>query len=663
MGKANVNLFLPAAGLGERLRPITNLLPKPLLPILGKPIIETILERLTAAADGDIGINLHWKPDLIRQWAGQSPWQKRITFFPEESLLGTGGALKNAEGFLSECPFIVHNADILLEVDFAKLIDEHLSSGNIATLVCHRLPELSNVVIDSQGQVLDVENPGESRPDPTNTADKVAYTGIAIYSPEFLKFLPPGVSHTTVAWIAASRAGRRVRIYDVTGSYWNDVGNPATYARAVLDALTKEGETIYRSSSAICDHVHVDGQVVLESNCRIAPGTKLRNCIVLPGAEVFGEHEDCIIGPGVIVNLPESAMQPGIRALATKTIHLTDPLFAGHFGSHAPLSDLPIPVYLIGTGGSDRSYYRVRHGEESAVLMECRPDDPDFERHLVYSRFFASHNVPVPALLSSHDTTKQALFEDLGDLSLYAYLKMPRDPERIEQVYQDVLKIAIRLHSRATKDVGNCPLLQARIFDYDYLRWETSYFLDRFVRGLLRHEPKDSAVLEKEFHLLAKTADAFSKTIIHRDFQSQNIMLYHGTAHVIDFQGARMAPPAYDIASILWDPYARLEEGLRERLVNYYREGMKEKARGFDEQAFHESLLPCRLQRHMQALGAYGFLSVEKGKRYFLKHVPEALRLLREEAVLARETYPALHALIEETASAKLPLAFDQSFC
>src|SRR5512139_2726822 len=101
MPKIPLNIFLPAAGLGERLRPITNHLPKPLLPILGKPIIEGILEKLAVVCDGKIGINLHWKPEMLRVWAAFSPWAGRISFFPEDPILGTGGALKNAGTFLS----------------------------------------------------------------------------------------------------------------------------------------------------------------------------------------------------------------------------------------------------------------------------------------------------------------------------------------------------------------------------------------------------------------------------------------------------------------------------------------------------------------------------------------------------------------------------------
>jgi NDP-sugar pyrophosphorylase family protein/aminoglycoside/choline kinase family phosphotransferase len=650
MPKYPVTIFLPAAGLGERLRPITNHLPKPLLPILGRPIIEGIAERLTAVCDGKIGINLHWKPELIRVWAKKSPWADRITFFPEDPILGTGGALKNAESFLSGGPFIVHNSDILLDIDFSRLIGEHLSSGNIATLACHRIPHLSNVVIGKDGQVLDVENPGDSRPDPTSAADKVAYTGIAVYSPEILKFLPPGVSHATVAWIAASKAGHRVRAMDFTGSYWNDVGNPVTYARGVLDALLKEGETVYRSPDASCKEVEADGYVVLEGGSTTGNGARLRNCIVMPGANVSGNHENRILGLDYAVTLSESDMQPSLHAAQKKRVPLTDPLFARLFGIQSATGNPQYGIWsdaiLIGLGGSDRRYYRVRSDGRTAVLMECRPDDPDYERHLVYTDFFSSHTVPVPELLAEDNGNKRALFEDLGDASLYSYLKLPHDSGSIEGIYRRVIDILVKLHTRATENIHECPMLRSRVFDYDYLRWETAYFLDRFVAGLLKRGVNDRAALDEEFHRLAKTVDGFPKTIIHRDFQCQNIMVHEGVPRVIDYQGARMAPPGYDIASILWDPYHRLDDGVRERVLEYYIEEAERNAKnGFDKKAFLESLLPCRLQRHMQALGAYGFLSVVKGKKYFEKHIPGALRLLKEEAAAARHEYPELARL------------------
>jgi aminoglycoside/choline kinase family phosphotransferase len=238
------------------------------------------------------------------------------------------------------------------------------------------------------------------------------------------------------------------------------------------------------------------------------------------------------------------------------------------------------------------------------------------------------------------------LFEDLGDTSLYSYLKLPRDHESIEGMYRDVLRSLVTLHTTATAHVDECPLLAVRIFDYDYLRWETTYFLDRFVTGLRKLAIENRAALDEALHRLAQSVFAKPRVIIHRDFQCQNIMVHAGGPRIIDYQGARMAPPAYDIASVLWDPYYRLDNGMRERLLAYYLDEMKaDRAQPFDEKSFRESLVPCRLQRHMQALGAYGFLSEVKGKKYFLKHVPEALRLLKEDVAELRREYPELARL------------------
>ena len=651
MSNNPITLFLPAAGLGERLRPITNHMPKPLLPILGRPLIEIILERVAAVCAGRIGINLHYKPDMIRAWAQNSSYADRITFFPEDPILGTGGALKNAGAFLSSGQFLVHNSDILLDIDFSRLIEAHQRNKNIATLVTHRHPILSNVVIDDNDLVRDVENPGDSRPDPNRIAKKVAYTGIALYSPEILHFLPPGVSHATVAWLDAAKEGHRVQALDVSGAYWNDIGTPVSYAAGVLDALREGGETVFRSPSARCGEIDADGYLVLEHDSEVRDKTRLRNCLVMPHARVSGRHENCILGPDYVIPLTEAEMQPLVHARAQKRVLLTKPLFQHHFDrtilTPVPEHDGWADALLIGLGGSDRRYFRVRSSETTAVLMECRQDDPDFERHLVYTEFFSAHTLPVPKLLSLHEAEKRALFEDLGDTSLYAHLKLLHSQDHIEEVYQRVLDILIKLHGPVTGHVHECPTLQARLFDYDHLRWETGYFLERFVLGLRNAAPDNRNKLDQELHSLAQRVDDYPKVIIHRDCQSQNIMLTQlARPRIIDFQGARMAPAAYDLASLLWDPYHRLDDAMRERLIAYYVKGRAANEGMFNEREFQDSLIPCRLQRHMQALGAYGFLSAVKGKKYFLKHVPEALRLLKEETEVAKQGYPELFKLV-----------------
>jgi aminoglycoside/choline kinase family phosphotransferase len=274
--------------------------------------------------------------------------------------------------------------------------------------------------------------------------------------------------------------------------------------------------------------------------------------------------------------------------------------------------------------------------------MECGKDDPDFERHIEYTRFLSRYSIPVPELLEAKTGKMQAVFEDLGDISLYSWLKCKPEPEYIEAMYRKVLDIAVSIHTKATANVSECPMLQSRVFDYEHFRWETSYFMERFVEGIRGIKVKNIAALDDEFHRLAQKADSFPKTIIHRDFQSQNIMITKGRPRLIDYQGMRIGPPAYDIASILWDPYYHLKDDMRERLLEYYSGEMVKHHRPIPL----ESIILCRLQRHMQALGAYGFLSAAKGKRYFLKHIPEGLRLLKEDISILGNEYPELHKLV-----------------
>jgi aminoglycoside/choline kinase family phosphotransferase/dTDP-glucose pyrophosphorylase len=581
-------------------------------------LLEIILDKFSEISSGRIGINLHYMPELFRLWIKQSAFANRMELFPEDPILGTGGALKNAGTFLSDDHFLVHNADIISDIDFTRLIEAHLSSGNIATLAAHNYPKYNNVVVDENGYVLDVENPGTSIPNPDTIAKKVAYTGIAVYSPEILKFLPSGISHATGAWIDAAKAGHKVQTLDFTGCYWNDIGAPASYASVIIDMLRANGETVYvHPSVKECRAVDINGHIAIESEATLAECSSLRNCIMLPGTRTkSGEHyENCILGADFRIDLKESEM------MATS---------------------IDENKILIGTGGSDRKYYRIKKDGKTAMLMECGKDDPDFERHIEYTRFLSRYSIPAPELLEAKIEKMQAVFEDLGDISLYSWLKCHRSEEEIEDMYTKVLDIAVMIHANAAEHLAECPLLQSRVFDYKHFRWETEYFTERFIKAVKNISIENLAALQDEFHSLAYKADSFPKTIIHRDFQSQNIMITKRNPKLIDYQGMRVGPPAYDIASILWDPYYSLKDDMRERLLEYYIENMKET----DSPIHPETLILCRLQRHMQALGAYGFLSKVKGKKYFLKHIPEGLRLLKEDMSILGSEYPELHKLV-----------------
>ncbi len=616
-----VNVFILAAGLGERLRPITDYIPKPLLPVAGKPVLQLILERVSLLSIKRIGINLHHKKSVLETWLSSPALRDRITLFTEQEILGTGGALKNAESFLADGTFLVHNADILSDISLDGMIEAHRVSGNLATLAVHDFPKYNNVSVDAEGLLTAVgSHVIEGR-----SAKKMAFTGIAVYDPEFLRVLPAGSSSVVGAWIAAARLGHKIGTFDVSGCHWSDIGTPAAYASAVVDKLRSEGETVFIHPSAEgCRNADIDGYVSIEEGCVIAEGAGLRNCIVLPGTRLASNlrHENCIVGPDFEVALKEKEVLP-----ATEDAHMV----------------------LIGSGGSDRRYYRVREEGDSFVLVKYGPDDRDFHRHFSYTSFLSRQGIPVPVLLKVDEDLRETVFEDLGDLSLYSWLKCSRPEEEVEAVYKKVIDIAVMVHTRVTRHVSECFPLAERLFDYEHLRWETAYFMENFVSGIRKMRTDRTSRIEEEFHRLALQVDSFPKTVMHRDLQSQNIMIKKGMPRLIDYQGARIGPPAYDVASLLWDPYHRLDDSMRAGLIDYYIETMRVNGGDYpNEGNFRDMLLPCRLQRHMQALGAYGFLSTSKGKTYFLKHIGEGLRLLKEDAYLAREGYPAIYGLVAD---------------
>lgn len=631
-----INAFILAAGYGERLRPITDYIPKPLLPVLGKPVIELILERIAGLPLDSIGINTHHRPAMLVQCLNASQYADKIELFHEKTILGTGGALKYAEEFLSGSAFIVHNADILSDISLEKLVEEHFSSGNTVTLAVHDYEKFNNILVDSAGIFKNTEKTGAELP---SGLCKVAFAGIAVYSRDFLDFLPEGKSSVVDAWLKAQASGKKIGTVDFQGCSWTDIGTPDAYAAAVFEALEKSGETIYVHSSSDCSKAEIEGYAAIESGCVIKSGAYLKNCILLPDANLpWGSRiEDAVVGPDYIIRLAKPKGES-----ADFSSDMLERFF------ERPAKDLK--SRLIGTGGSDRKYYRLSDTEKSAVLMVCSPNDPDFERHIAYTEFFRRHSLPVPEMFGADREHKQAIFEDLGDRSLYSWLKCRREPEITQGMYSKVLDILVKLHTTVSRKSAECQLLCSRVFDYEHLRWETRYFLERFVSGLIGITIKDEHKLEAEFRMLAERVDLFPKAVVHRDFQSQNIMLTgNGTPRLIDYQGARMGPPAYDLASALWDPYHRLEEDMRERLVCCYIEKMRAGLfSDFNEDEFRYSLLFCRLQRHMQALGAYGFLSKVKGKKYFLKHIPQAMGYLSEEIAQAGEDYPHLHELVRK---------------
>jgi len=162
-------------------------------------------------------------------------------------------------------------------------------------------------------------------------------------------------------------------------------------------------------------------------------------------------------------------------------------------------------------------------------------------------------------------------------------------------------------------------------FNAELYLWEQNYF---FENCLGRYFKTESARVDKLKKLPALPAIAeklaqLPRVLVHRDFQSQNILLRNGQAYLIDFQGMRPGLAHYDLASLLCDPYVDLNQTERDELLEHY-------CGGKPSAEFLEILRLCAMQRLMQALGAYGFLGLVKEHKHFLQHIPKAVRSLRE---------------------------------
>jgi aminoglycoside/choline kinase family phosphotransferase len=287
---------------------------------------------------------------------------------------------------------------------------------------------------------------------------------------------------------------------------------------------------------------------------------------------------------------------------------------------------------LAGIAGSRRAYYRIRHpragGDEppSYIVLVAPGDDLDFGRFLRITQFYRMLRFPVPRVYCIDDAARQVLLEDLGPVRLYDALR--EDRARGRAGYRKTLELLADLQTRCGPFHQECPDIHSRVFDKTQLLWETGYYRENYLEGHrgLRGVGPDSA-LQPVFEALAARVDAHPKTILHRDFQSQNLMVKpDGSVHVIDYQGSRLGSHAYDLASLLLDPYVMLPDADIAELLAYFH-SLLDGAPPFE--AFRAAFWEAGMQRIMQALGAYCFLSRVKGIVEFEAHIPAGEARLR----------------------------------
>lgn len=293
-----------------------------------------------------------------------------------------------------------------------------------------------------------------------------------------------------------------------------------------------------------------------------------------------------------------------------------------------------VSVDAIEKGGSGRKFWRMHVGGQSLILVRYNEDRPENKHYVAIARFLASVGVRVPEVFFHDEGEGLIVMEDAGGTDLWSFRKAAWPKRRA--LYQRTLDQALLLHTQGHRapGAGGLKFLQP-VFDAALYRWEQDYFLDHCLGRHFGLAP-DTLAAETDRARLHEIADELAgetRCLVHRDFQSQNVIVHAGEVCLIDFQGLRPGLAQYDIASLLLDPYVDLSAEEREELLGHYLSGLFGPGRAVDPR-FREVYDLCAMQRLMQALGAYGKLGHVDGRAQFLESIPTAIARLRE--VLAR---------------------------
>jgi hypothetical protein len=280
--------------------------------------------------------------------------------------------------------------------------------------------------------------------------------------------------------------------------------------------------------------------------------------------------------------------------------------------------------------GSDRAYFRVEwRGGGSAILVQYDARRTENAHFADIALFLHDIHVPAPRVIRHDPAARLILVEDLGDIDLWSLKDASWETRSI--LYRKTLVIVHRLHAFPLEAFPSSRVRLMDPFGPDLYRWEREYFRDHFVRdfcGLIL-EPSFGRELEEELSRLAERVAGARASLVHRDLQSQNVMIRDGEPFLIDFQGMRFGSLFYDLGSLLCDPYVHFSEDEDLGSLSFYY-GLSKREQDWAE--FRDRFWEASVQRLMQALGAYGFLGLDKGLTAYLEHVPAGLRNLARAA-------------------------------
>jgi mannose-1-phosphate guanylyltransferase len=281
--------FMLGAGLGTRLRPLTDVLPKPLVPVWNEPLIFHALRHCQNAGILDFAINTHHLPQCWNQVFPTSTFEgSSISLFYEEELLETGGGIKNIASFIGDDSVLVFNGDIFSDIDLKGLIHAHLKSGDVATLAIKSFGPSCNVAVQD-GRVVDIRNalsinPGNSQ-----------FTGIYCIRPEILRLIPQAKKNSIIpAFLELIKLGQ-IGSFNVDAARWIDIGTIETYRDIHQNSEHKNQCGSFLSNSAIIEENCSISNSIIWPNTHVMAGSSLENCIVYSPTPISGHFKDVLL--------------------------------------------------------------------------------------------------------------------------------------------------------------------------------------------------------------------------------------------------------------------------------------------------------------------------------------------------------------------------------
>lgn len=294
--------FVLGAGLGTRLRPLTDELPKPLLPIFQKPLITFCLDHLIAAGIRHFVINTHHLSGHFRElFKGGAYRDLPVELIHEPVLLETGGGIKNAQPLLGSEPFIVYSGDILTDIDLKGLIDEHARSGNDVTLGLRKTGLASGVTLEN-GRIVSISREVSEAP------GRFDYANVSVWTPKIFERIPNPVKISFIPvlidWI---KNGGRIGGVILDQGRWFNIGNREEYLavhRIVAEERWRpsylvDGEwpRAIAQTAMVDPTASVDRDSVVGDGCRVGAEAILRNTIAWTGAQIASRSDlqGCIV--------------------------------------------------------------------------------------------------------------------------------------------------------------------------------------------------------------------------------------------------------------------------------------------------------------------------------------------------------------------------------